>query len=66
MTASSAVMLSGGLSGTYNMTRLLAEERRDLEIKVYDSVSGSLGIGVTMLQLAEDLRAGRLLAGAHP
>ena len=53
-----AVMLSGGLSGTYNMTRLLAEERRDLEIKVYDSVSGSLGIGVTMLQLAEDLRAG--------
>lgn len=53
-----AVMLSGGLSGTYNMVRLLGEERRDLEIRVYDSVSGSLGVGITMLQLAEDLRAG--------
>ena len=53
-----AVMLSGGLSGTYNMVRLMAEERKDLEIKVYDSVSGSLGIGITMLQLAEDLRGG--------
>ena len=53
-----AVMLSGGLSGTYNLTRLLAQERKDLEIKVYDSVSGSLGVGITMLQLAEDLRAG--------
>ena len=53
-----AVMLSGGLSGTYNMTRLMAEERKDLEIKVYDSVSGSLGIGIVMLQLAEDIRAG--------
>ncbi len=51
-------MLSGGLSGTYNMVRLMAEERKDLEIKVYDSVSGSLGIGITMLQLAEDLRGG--------
>lgn len=53
-----AVMLSGGLSGTYNMVRVMAGERRDLDIKVYDSVSGSLGIGITMLQLAEDLRAG--------
>lgn len=53
-----AVMLSGGLSGTYNMVRLMAGERKDLEIKVYDSVSGSLGIGITMLQLAEDIRAG--------
>ena len=26
-----ALMLSGGLSGTYNMVRLLAEERRDLD-----------------------------------
>ena len=53
-----AVMLSGGLSGTYNLTRLLAEERKDLEIRVYDSVSGSLGVGITMLQLAADLRSG--------
>ena len=53
-----AVMLSGGLSGTYNMVRLLAEEREDLEIRVYDSISGSLGTGMMMLQLAEDLRNG--------
>lgn len=53
-----AVMLSGGLSGTYNMVRLLAEERRDLTVRVYDSVSGSLGMGMTMLQLAEDIRSG--------
>lgn len=53
-----AVMLSGGLSGTYNMVRLLAEEQRDLAIRVYDSVSGSLGVGMTILQLAEDIRRG--------
>ena len=47
-----ALMLSGGLSGTYNMVRLLAEERRDLTIRVYDSVSGSLGTCMMILQLA--------------
>ena len=53
-----ALMLSGGLSGTYNMVRLLAEERTDLTIRVYDSVSGSLGTGMMVLQLAEDIRRG--------
>ena len=53
-----ALMLSGGLSGTYNMVRLLAEERKDLNIRVYDSVSGSLGTGMMVLQLAEDIRLG--------
>lgn len=53
-----AVMFSGGLSGTYNVVRLLAQERKDLEIRVYDSGSASLGLGMTMLQLAEDIRAG--------
>lgn len=73
-----AVMLSGGLSGTYNLMRLVAEECRDLTLRVYDSVSGSLGIGMTMLQLAEDLRNGmdwetlterrvpRLIQNTHP
>ena len=51
-------MLSGGLSGTYNMVRLLAAERTDLTIRVYDSVSGSLGTGMMVLQLAEDIRQG--------
>lgn len=56
-----AVMLSGGLSGTYNMVRLLAEECREhlgLQVRVYDSVSGSLGQGLALLQLADDIRGG--------
>lgn len=53
-----AVMLSSGLSGTYNMVRLLAESRSDLEIAVFDSKSGSLGMGIMLLQLWEDILAG--------
>ena len=54
-----AVMLSSGLSGTYNLVRLLAEESgEDFPIRVFDSVSGSLGQGLTVLQLAEDIRNG--------
>ncbi len=53
-----AVMLSGGLSGTCNMVRVQAEQREDLEIAVYDSRSGSLAIGVTLLQLWEEIQAG--------
>ena len=53
-----AVMLSGGLSGTYNMVRLQAEQREDLEIAVFDSRSGSLGIGIMVLQLWEEIQAG--------
>lgn len=74
-----AVMLSGGLSGTYNLLRLVAEEcRGKLEVRAFDSVSGSLGLGMTVLQLAEDIRNGmnweelterrapQLIAGTHP
>ena len=53
-----AVMLSSGLSGTYNMVRLQAETRSDLEIAVFDSKSGSLGMGIMVLQLWEEIRAG--------
>lgn len=74
-----AVMLSGGLSGTYNMVRLIGEECRGmLPVKVFDSVSGSLGMGLTLLQAAEDIRNGmgweelterripQLIAGTYP
>lgn len=74
-----AVMLSSGLSGTYNLVRLAAEECEDLlPIRVFDSLSGSLGQGMTVLQLAEDIRNGMtweelterrapaLIAGAFP
>ena len=74
-----AVMLSGGLSGTYNLLRLVAEEcRGKREVRAFDSGSGSLGLGMTVLQLAEDIqngmgweelterRAPQLIAGTHP
>ena len=74
-----AVMLSSGLSGTFNLVRLIAEEcGEQLNVRVYDSGSGSLGMGLTVLQLAEDLRGGmgweeltqhrvmQLIRGAHP
>lgn len=74
-----AVMLSGGLSGTYNLVRLIGEECRGmLPVKVFDSVSGSLGMGMTLLQAAEDIRNGmgweelterrlpQLIAGSRP
>ena len=74
-----AVMLSSGLSGTYNLLRLISEESGDaFPIKVFDSVSGSLGQGLTVLQLAEDIRNGmdwetlverrapQLIAGTFP
>lgn len=53
-----AVMLSSGLSGTYNMVRIQAEGRQDLEIAVFDSKSGSLGMGIMVLQLWEEIQAG--------
>ena len=54
-----AIMLSSGLSGTYNLMRLCAQDVKDeLDVRVYDSKSGSLGQGMTVLQLAEDIRSG--------
>ena len=51
-------MLSGGLSGTCNRGRVQAEQRDDLDIAVFDSRSGSLGIGIIVLQLWEEIQAG--------
>ena len=53
-----ALMLSGGLSGTYNMVRLQGEQREDLEVAVFDSKSGALGLGIMVLQLWEEIQAG--------
>ena len=53
-----AIHLSGGLSGTCNLVRLIAEQTEDLEIAVFDSLSGSLGIGVTILQAARWIEQG--------
>ena len=54
-----AVMLSGGLSGTYNLVRVMAEECSDVvPIRAYDSRNGALGLGMTLLQLAKDIQNG--------
>ena len=54
-----AVMMASGLSGTYNLARLMAEECESyIPMRVYDSASASLGLGMTVLQLAEDIRNG--------
>lgn len=53
-----AVMLSGGLSGTVNHLRLAAEETDGLEVAVFDSHSGSIGIGATAIMAAEYIEQG--------
>ncbi|HJB57218.1 MAG TPA: DegV family protein [Candidatus Flavonifractor intestinipullorum] len=73
-----ALHLSGGLSGTCNLVRVVAQGREDLEVAVFDSISGSLGIGMMLLQIWEDIRGGmgfrelcerrvpHLIAHTHP
>lgn len=53
-----ALHLSSGLSGTYNMVRLQGGDRGDLEIAVFDSLSGALGMGSMVLQIWEDIENG--------
>lgn len=48
-----AVLLAGGLSSTVNHVRLAAGELEGLEVAVYDSKQGSIGIGSIAVQLAE-------------
>ena len=51
---------NGELPGTYNLARILAGEcaEQGYAMKVFDSVSGALGQGMTVLQLAEDIKNG--------
>ena len=44
-----AVMMSSGLSGTYNLARLIAEEcEGKIAVKAYDSLNASLGQGMIL------------------
>ncbi len=54
-----AIMLSSGLSGTYNMMRLAGEDMEDLEVCAIDSLNGSLGSGIMVLQTMEYINQGR-------
>lgn len=48
-----AVLLSSGLSGTYNQVRLLSQDIDGLEIEVINGKSGSLGYGLIAIALAD-------------
>ena len=58
-----AVMLSGGLSGTYNLVRVQAEQTEDLDIAVFDSRSGSLGIGMANVKKSVERAVGADILG---
>ena len=54
-----AVMMSSGLSGTYNLARLAEEECEGRVVfRAFDSLNASLGQGLTVLQLAKDIAGG--------
>ena len=53
-----AVMMSSGLSGTYNLARIVDMESEMIPVRAFDTLSASLGQGMTLLQLAEDIRNG--------
>ncbi len=54
-----AIMLSSGLSGGYQIVRMLGEEDEALEVAVFDSMSGSLGEGAMVLTVARWIEEGR-------
>ena len=43
-----AINFSSGLSGTHNLIRLIGEQTVGLEIAAFDTLSGSLGTGMTL------------------
>lgn len=53
-----AIILSRGLSGSVDHIRLAAENEKDLEIAVFDSKTGSIGIGAIALQAAQYVKEG--------
>lgn len=50
--------MSSGLSGTYNMVRMLSEDFAPLPIDVVDSKTLSCGLGLLVLEAAESLESG--------
>ncbi len=53
-----AIMLSSGLSGTANMMRIVAQQVPELEVAVFDSLSGSIGCGINALEAAAAVERG--------
>ena len=53
-----AVTISSGLSGTYNVVRLMGEQRTDLDIFVLDTKNIGIGAGLQAIRAAELLNEG--------
>lgn len=53
-----AVTISSGLSGTYNVVRLMGEQRNDLDIFVLDTKNIGIGAGLQAIRAAEFLNEG--------
>ena len=53
-----AVTISSGLSGTYNVVRLMGEQRNDLDIFVIDTINIGIGAGLQAIRAAELLNEG--------
>ena len=53
-----AIHLSGGLSGTCNLVRVVGAQTEGLEIAAFDSLSGTLGTGMMVLQAARWIEQG--------
>jgi DegV family protein with EDD domain len=55
-----AIILSNGLSGTYSMLESLSKEYSDMDIRVINSNSLSLGLGWIVLEAANLLKEGKM------
>ncbi|WP_291291678.1 DegV family protein [Enterococcus sp.] len=53
-----AITISSGLSGTYNVVRLMGEQQSDLDIFVLDTKNIGIGAGLQAIRAAELLAAG--------
>lgn len=53
-----AITISSGLSGTYNIIRMLGKEQDDLEVFVLDTKNITMGSGFNAIQAAEYIKDG--------
>lgn len=53
-----AILISSGLSGTYNTVRLVSENHPEIESYIFDSLSLSLGTGAIVLECANMIASG--------
>ena len=58
------VMISSGLSGTFNMARMYCQEHHDIEVELFDSKYLSMGLGYFVMKAVE-LRDGGLEFGKY-